>query len=153
MLWRSAKDVVSFPITFECLTMPPLWIFSQNWLVMWFFFFQAEAIPGSGKTPSPTQALFSGDGRGISPTFPDSCQQGKEQDLPRGFAGASGGEQRGESWQLLSGMTGLSLLSLPLPPVGSGCRAFHSPSAAPGRREEVGEKRERTSWFCVAQSL
>lgn len=50
-------------------------------------FVWAEATPEPGKAPSPAQALARGDGRGNSPTLPDSSQQRGEQCLPTGFAG------------------------------------------------------------------
>lgn len=100
----------------------------------------------AGQTPSPKVPSFGQwgcwDGRGMSPTFPDSSQQGREQSLPTGSAGASGGERRADSFcQAWLAIPFLSLLWAVVP--GISCPTCSS-------RKQRWEKRKRTSWFCVA---
>lgn len=97
------------PITFGGLTIPPLGIFFQNFVVN--FSAQVEATLGPGK-PHPHRGFGQwGWHRDLS-QLPWQQQQGREHCLPTGSAGARAGEQRGESWQLLSGITGHPLPSL-----------------------------------------
>lgn len=129
-------------------------------------FAQAETVPHrSLRTPLAVHGLWPvGMAADISPALPDGGQQGRDQGLPTGFAGASRGKQRGKCCRLLSGMTGHPLPSLPLSPVGSGHAAFHSIShhvawsghAVPrlcGYGRQRWEKRGRASYFCPAQPL
>lgn len=72
--------------------------------------------------------------RGLS-HLPDSSQQGREQGLPTGFAGASGGEQRADSfcqaWLDIPFLPSLSLLWQCLSGVSCSCSS---------RRQEVGKE-------------
>lgn len=102
-----------FLIIFGGLTTPPLQVLFQNWLVM--SFAQAETVlHRSLRTPLAVHGLWPvGVAADISPALPDGGQQGRDQGLPTGFAGASRGKQRGKCCWLLSGTTSRPLPSLP----------------------------------------
>lgn len=100
------KVIFFFRVIFGGLTMPTLQVVFQN----------SSVIPHWSLLTAPaTHRLWrAGMAAEISPAFPNSSQAGTEQGLPTGFAGAHGGEQRGKGCQLLSGLTGQPLCSLPI---------------------------------------
>lgn len=126
-----------FPITFGGLTMPPLWILFQNWLVT--FSVQVEAAPGPGKFPSPAEALGSGNSRGVSPTFRTAASRAGSRVCPQALQ-VPVEESRELTASVRHGWTFPSFP--PSPFCGSACLAFHAPAAPGGRRwEKRGKKR------------
>lgn len=153
MLWHSGKDasVLGFfsQLLLEAWPCHPHEYFSRTgW---WYFFVQVEAARRPGKIPNPTEVLASGDGRGIPPTLP--WQQPAEQGAVFAHRLCRCHWRRAEKPELTASVRhDWPFPPFPLSPFCGQCLSVVSCPRCSSRRQRW-ENRERTGWFCIAQSL
>lgn len=140
---------VFFPITFGGLTMPPSWIFFQNWLVI--FFCSGRGSMKAWQNPKPHRGVGQWGWQRDPSHLP--WQQPAEQGAVFAHRLCRCHWRRAEKPELTASIRhDWPFPPFPPSPFCGQCLSVVSCPRCSSRRQRW-ENRERTGWFCIAQSL